>query len=83
MKQGLLKEKYQYLTLEETLIALSIGAVSNPTAEKAISKVGELFGAEAHGSCILPNTDESVIKKLGINITTEAVFSSNNLYNMW
>ena len=64
------------------LIALSIGAVTNPTAAKAISKMQELFGCEAHGSCILPQTDETVIKKLGINITTEAVFSNNNLFNM-
>ena len=76
------KEKYDFLTLEEMLIALSIGAVTNPTAAKAMSKVKELFGCEAHGSCILPVTDETVIKKLGINITTEAVFGSNNLYNL-
>jgi len=81
MKKTLLKEKYNFLTLEEMLIALSIGAVINPTAAKAMSKVGLLFGLEAHGSCILPSTDETVIKKLGINITTEAVFGSNNLYN--
>lgn len=82
MKKALLKEKYNFLTLEEMLIALSIGAVTNPTAAKAMSKVGLLTGLEAHGSCILPVTDEAVIKKLGINITTEAVFSSNNLYNL-
>ena len=82
MKKELLKEKYDFLTLEEMLIALSIGAVTNPTAAKAMSKVKELFGCEAHGSCILPVTDETVIKKLGINITTEAVFGSNNLYNL-
>lgn len=81
MKKTLLKEKYNFLTLEEMLIALSIGAVTNPIAKKAIEQVEHLNGCEAHGSCILPATDETVIKKLGINITTEAVFGSNNLYN--
>lgn len=82
MKKNLLKEKYKFLTLEEMLIALSIGAVTNPTAAKAMSLVKQLNGLEAHGSCILPTTDEMVIKKLGINITQEAVFSNNNLFNM-
>ena len=63
MKKTLLKEKYNFLTLEEMLIALSIGAVINPTAAKAMSKVGLLFGLEAHGSCILPSTDETVNQK--------------------
>lgn len=81
MKKDLLKEKYNFLTLEEMLIALSIGAVTSPLAKLAMQKIDLLNGCEAHGSCILPNTDESVIKKLGINITTEAVFSGNNLYN--
>ena len=81
MKTELLKEKYNCLTLEETLIALCIGAVNDSVAKLALSKVGELKDCEAHGSVMLPTQDENVLKKLGLNLATDAVFSSNNLYN--
>lgn len=81
MKEQILKEKYNYLTLAEVLIALSIGAVTSPTTEVAMRKLSQLVGCEAHCSCIMPTTDESSLKKLGINITQDPIFSSSNLYN--
>lgn len=81
MKSKILNEKYNYMTLNESLLALSIGAVTSPISEVALKKLTELHGCEAHCSCILPVTDESALKKLGVNISCEPVFSSTNLYN--
>lgn len=81
MKTDLLREKHSSLTVEEMLIALSICAVTSKKAAAAISKVSELRNCEAHASCMLPGADESMLKKLGVHIATDAVFSSNNLYN--
>lgn len=81
MKRETLKEKYNPLTLEEMLIALSIGAVTSPMAENALSKLPLLEYCEAHCTCILPHNDEINLKKLGLNITSDPIFSSNNLYN--
>ena len=81
MKTDLLKEKHSALTLEEMLIALSICAVTRTKAASAISKMNDLRSCEVHASCILPSADELMLKKLGTNVATDAVFSSTNLYN--
>lgn len=81
MKTDVLKEKYNYLTIEEMLISLSIGAVTNPLAEKASAMLKHLAGLEAHSSCILPFSEEIYLKKLGLYITNEPVFGNSNLYN--
>jgi uncharacterized protein (UPF0371 family) len=69
------------LNLEEVLIALSISAVTNPTAELALNRLEELRGCEAHATYILPETDEDILRKLGINVTCEAMYSGQNLFN--
>ena len=68
------------LTLEEVLIALSICAATNPIVETAVNQLEKLKGCDAHSSAILPHTDETVLRKLGINITCEAEFPTTDLY---
>ena len=63
------------LHMDETLIALSICAASDKIAKKALEGISLMKGAEAHSSVILSNIDESVFKKLGINLTCEASYS--------
>ena len=60
--------------------ALSICAATNPTAELALSKLDGLRGCEAYSSCILSNNDESTLRKLGLNVTCEPEFSSDDLF---
>ena len=62
------------LHMDETLIALSICAASDENAKKALSGLNALKGAEAHSTVILSSVDEKVFKKLGINLTCEAVY---------
>ncbi len=62
------------LHMDETLIALSICASSDPIARKALEGINSLRGAEAHSTVILSQVDETLFKKLGINLTCEAVY---------
>ena len=59
------------LHTDETLIALSISAATNPTAELAMEQLSKLRGCEVHSSVILSPVDEKVFKRLGINLTCE------------
>ena len=63
------------LHMDETLIALSICAASDEVAKKALEGISLIRGSEAHSSVILSNVDESVFKKLGINLTCEASYN--------
>ncbi|MBQ8239044.1 MAG: DUF1846 domain-containing protein [Oscillospiraceae bacterium] len=59
------------LHTDETLIALSISAATNPTAELAMEALSALRGSEVHSTVILSPVDEKVFKRLGINLTCE------------
>ena len=69
------------LHLNEILIALSIAAVNDPNADKALKQVSRLKGLEAHSSVILSQIDEGVFKKLGINLTCEPHYESKKLFH--
>ena len=68
------------LNVEETLIALSISATTNPTAQLAMEKLKELKGCDMHLSHMPTPGDEAGLRKLGVHLTCDPVFSSNNLY---
>ena len=59
------------LHTDETLIALSISAATNPTAELAMEQLSKLRGCEVHSSVILSPVDEKTFKRLGVNLTCE------------
>ena len=69
------------LHTDEVLVALSISAVTNPTAKKALDQLDKLRGCEAHSSVILAPVDENVLKKLGINLTCEPKYQTKKLYH--
>ncbi len=66
---------------DEILIALSISAATNPTAELALRQLPKLRGCEAHSSVILSQVDDSVFRKLGMNLTCEAKYQTKKLYH--
>ncbi len=68
------------LDLEETLIALSISATTNPTAQLAIEKLKEFDGCEAHATHIPTPGDEAGLRSLGVNLTSDPNFSSKSLF---
>ena len=69
------------LHTDETLIALSISATTDDYAKRALEKLPELRGCEAHSSVILSQVDSSVFKKLGVNLTCEPLYQSKKLYH--
>lgn len=80
LKKEVLREDKVKLALGDVLTALSICAATNPIAEKAMDMLVKLRGCDAHASCILPENDISVVRKLGINLTCEPEFGSKDLY---
>ena len=68
------------LDLEETLIALSISATTNPTAQLAMDKLKELKGCEVHTTHIPTPGDEAGLRDLGVNLTSDPNFSSKSLF---
>ena len=80
LKNDVLQSKSVSLNLEETLISLCISAATNPAAELALKKLPELRGTEAHLTHIPTQGDEAGLRKLGINLTSEAHFSSRELF---
>ena len=79
-KSEILKEKAVSLDLNETLIALSISAATNPTAIFAMKKLEELRNCEVHMTHIPSPGDEVGLRKLGVNLTTDPKFASKSLF---
>ena len=80
LKEDVLKGEPESLDLEEALIALSISATTNHTAELAMKKLIDLRGCEMHMTHIPTPGDEVGLKMIGVNITTDGKFSSHNLF---
>ena len=71
-----LKQKTSYkrnysLNLPEVLIALSICSKTNPIIEKTLEAIDKLRGLEAHSSYIISQSEQKILKSLGINLTCE------------
>ena len=81
MKTGYLGHRNPRLHSDEVLIALSISAVTNPTAELAMEALASLRGSQVHSSVILSSVDEGMFKRLGMNVTFEPVYQSHTLYH--
>lgn len=80
LKRDILSKKFISLDLEETLIALSISATTDETAQKAMEELKSLSGCDVHLTHIPTPGDEAGLKRLGINATSDPVFSSNSLF---
>jgi len=79
-KKDVLQGKTTSLDLEEMLIALSISAMMNPTAETAIEKLKELNGCDVHLTHIPTPGDAAGLRKLGVNMTSDPEFPSKYLF---
>ena len=79
-ERNILGEKSVSLDLEETLIALSISATTNPTAQVAMEKIKELRGCEVHMTHIPTPGDEVGLRRIGVNLTSDPNFSTNSLF---
>lgn len=80
LKTNVLMSEKTSLNCEEILMALTISAATNPSAEAALSKLGALRGCRAHCTAILSDKDETTLKSLGIDVTSDPEYITNNLY---
>nr|MDO8109515.1 DUF1846 domain-containing protein [Candidatus Sigynarchaeota archaeon] len=80
LKKDVFDMKNISLNLEECLIALSISAPTNPTAQFAMEKLKELKGAEMHMTHMPTPGDEAGLRRLGVNLTTDPNFASKHLF---
>jgi uncharacterized protein (UPF0371 family) len=61
------------LHTDEVLMALSICAVTNPTAKIAIDQLGQLKNCEIHSTVLLSQVDEKIFKSLGMRVSCDPV----------
>jgi uncharacterized protein (UPF0371 family) len=80
LERQILKEKALSLDLNETLIALSISAATNPTAQYAMEKLRDLRGCEVHLTHMPSPGDETGLRRLAVNLTTDPQFASKSLH---
>jgi uncharacterized protein (UPF0371 family) len=80
LKREVLNRKMTSLDLEETLIALSISAISNPAAQMAVENLKNLKDCEVHLTHIPTPGDEAGLRKLGVNLTSAPEFSTKSLF---
>lgn len=80
LKDKTLQSKNIALNCEEILMALSICAATNPMAQVAVNKLTMLKGTQAHCTNIVGKTNEQTLRKLGIDLTCDQVFPTENLY---
>lgn len=69
------------LHTDEVLIALSISAVGNEDAAKALAALPGLRYAEVHSTVILSQVDASTFRKLGVNLSCEPQYQTKKLYH--
>jgi uncharacterized protein (UPF0371 family) len=79
-KTEILKEKSVSLDLEEALVSLSISTIGNPAARLALEKIKDLKGCEVHMTHIPTPGDEAGLRRLGVNVTSDPNFATNNLF---
>ncbi|MDD4737486.1 MAG: DUF1846 domain-containing protein [Kiritimatiellae bacterium] len=80
LKHHVFKRKSISMDLDETLIALSISATSNPSAQAALDKLPLLRDCELHLTHIPTRGDEAGLRQLGARLTSDPKFSSRNLF---
>ena len=69
------------LHTNEMLIALSMTARSNPEARRALEQLPALEGCQAHTSVMLSDVDIKIFKKLGVQLTCEAVYEAGSRHH--
>ncbi len=81
LKTGVLGNHNPRLHSDEVLIALTISAGFNDNSAEALKHLPDLRGCEAHSTVILPQSDEDVFRKLGVNMTCEPKYTTKKLYH--
>ena len=73
LKKNQLRKSSTRLYLDEVLITLAITGSTNAMAQRALEQLSKLKGSQMHSTVMLHLDDLAVLKKLGIDVTTETV----------
>ena len=79
LKVNVLGNKNPRLHIDELLVALSICAVTDANAKKAVRQLQKLRGCEAHTTVILSEADEDSFRRLGVRLTSEPKYEKKKL----
>lgn len=80
LKKDILNGKSASLNVEEVLVALSISAATSPVSEVCVKNLKLLEGCEMHSTHLIGKGDENGLRKLKLNITTDALPTSRGFY---
>ncbi len=80
LKKNILDGKMTSLDVDETLIVLSISALSNPAGQMALEKLKYLEDCEIHLTHIPTPGDEAGLRKLKVNLTCDPEFPGKSLF---
>ena len=81
LKVDYLKSKNPRLHTDEVLIALSASAANSNMARRALEQLPKLEGCQAHTSVMLSDVDIKTFKKLGVQLTCQAVYETDHSYH--
>ena len=79
IKTNLLSSRSSAIKLDDCLTALYICAATDETAANAVAQLPNLRGCEIHSTEILHSGDESILRKLRMNLTCEPEFPGRNI----
>ncbi len=79
LKTNLLSSHSSALKLDDALTALYICAATDQVAALAVSQLPKLRGCDLHSTQILHSGDESILRKMQMNVTCEPVFPSKSV----
>ncbi len=66
------------LHTDEVLVALAMSAVTDPQAQRAMEQLPALRGCIAHSSVLLSHVDEDTFRRLGVDLTCEPQYQTND-----
>lgn len=79
LKTKYLGGKNPRLHTDEVLIALSVSAMSDPNARKALEQLPKLKGCQVHTSVMLSDVDIKMFRKLGVDLTSEPILKGKSI----
>ena len=80
LKKDILGGKGTSLNVEEVLIALSMSAITSPASEICMKKLKQLAGCDMHITHVIGKGDENGLRKLRLNLTTDALPTSRGFF---
>ncbi len=79
LKTKYLGGKNPRLHTDEVLIALSISAMNDANARRALEQLPKLKGCQVHTSVMLSEVDIKTFRKLGVDLTSEPILKGKSI----